>query len=81
MIAGLGGWNVVDIKLTNTEVVFHKSIATVLGRMDIDGEMNPVGRWGPLKYMSTWVRDGDDWKLVSRSLTPCLDMLIKMGRC
>ena len=81
VIAGLGGWNVVDIKLTNTEVVFYKSVATVLGRMDIDGEMKPVGRWGPLKYMSTWVRDGDDWKLVSRSLTPCLEMLIKMGRC
>ena len=81
VLASLGGWNVVDIKLTNTEVVFYKSVATVLGRMDIDGEMKPVGRWGPLKYMSTWVRDGDDWKLVSRSLTPCLDMLIKMGRC
>jgi hypothetical protein len=81
VIAGLSGWNATDVQLTGTEVVFYGDIALVMGRMDIDGEMRPVGRWGPLKYMSTWVRVGAEWHLLSRSLTPCIDILLEMGRC
>lgn len=81
VINGLPAWDATDVQLSGTEVIFHGPVATVMGRMDIDGEMRPVGRWGPLKYMSTWIRDGGEWRLVSRSLTPCLDLLIKMGRC
>ncbi len=80
-IAGLAAWNVTRVELSGTQVVFHGPVAIVMGRMDIDGEMKPVGRWGPLKYMSTWVREGEDWKILSRSLTPCLDKLVELGRC
>ncbi len=81
VVAGMSAWNAVDVQLTNTIVVFHGAVATVMGRMDIDGEMKPVGRWGPLKYMSTWIREEGEWRLLSRSLTPCLEILIKMDRC
>ncbi len=81
VIAGLSSWEATDVKLTGTEVVFYGDIALVMGRMDIDGIMRPVGRWGPLKYMSTWVRKGKEWKLLSRSLTPCKEILLEMGRC
>lgn len=80
-IAGLAAWDATSVELTGTEVVFHGPVALVMGRMDIDGTMRPVGRWGPLKYMSTWVREDGTWRLVSRSLTPCLDRLVEMGRC
>lgn len=80
-ISGVSAWNANSVKLTGTDVVFHGSVALVFGRMDIDGEMRPVGKWGPLKYMSTWIREGDEWRLVSRSMTPCLDKLVEMGRC
>jgi hypothetical protein len=81
VIAGLSAWNVSDVQLTGTEIVFYENIALVMGRMDIDGTMQPVGRWGPLKYMSTWVQEGTEWRLLSRSLTPCKEILLKMGRC
>lgn len=81
VIAGLSGWNATDVELMGTEIVFYGDIALVMGRMDIDGEMRPVGRWGPLKYMSTWVKEGQEWRLLSRSLTPCKEILIQMGRC
>lgn len=81
VIAGLSGWDAVDVTLSKTEFTFYQNIAIVSGRMDIDGTMHPVGRWGPLKYMSTWIKDEGRWRLVSRSLTPCLDKLIEMGRC
>ncbi len=80
-IAGLAAWDATAVELTDTEVVFHGPVALVMGRLDIDGEMRPVGRWGPLKYMSTWVHESGGWKLVSRSLTPCLARLVEMGRC
>ena len=80
-IAGLTAWDVKSVELTGTDVVFHGPVATVMGRLDIDGVMRPVGRWGPLKYMSTWIRDGGEWRLLSRSLTPCLTPLVEMGRC
>lgn len=80
-IAGLSAWDAVDVALTGTEVTFFQNIAIVSGRMDIDGTMQPVGRWGPLKYMSTWVKDDGRWRLLSRSLTPCLQKLIELGRC
>ncbi len=79
--AGVAAWDVVDVELSGTEIVFHGDIAIMMGRMDIDGIMNPVGRWGPLKYMSTWVKEDGDWRLLSRSLTPCLEKLIELGRC
>lgn len=81
VIAGLSGWNAIDVTLSKTEVVFFQDTAIVSGRMDIDGTMHPVGRWGPLKYMSTWVKVNGRWLLLSRSLTPCLDKLLEMGRC
>lgn len=80
-IAGISAWNATSVTLTGTDVIFYGSVAVVMGRMDIDGEMKPVGRWGPLKYMSTWVREGNEWKVLSRSLTPCLDKLLELGRC
>lgn len=80
-IAGLAAWDATDVTLSNTEVLFYGDVAIVLGRMDIDGIMRPVGRWGPLKYMSTWVKEDGEWRLLSRSLTPCLDKLIELGRC
>jgi hypothetical protein len=80
-IAGLAAWDATDVTLSDTDVLFHGDVAIVMGRMDIDGIMRPVGRWGPLKYMSTWVKEDGEWRLLSRSLTPCLDKLIELGRC
>lgn len=81
VIAGLSAWDATDVTLTGTEVLFHGDVAIVMGRMDIDGVMRPVGRWGPLKYMSTWVREDGNWRLLSRALTPCIEKLIELNRC
>ncbi len=80
-IAGVTAWDASDVQLSGTDIVFHGDVAIMTGRMDIDGTMQPVGRWGPLKYMSTWIKQDGEWRLASRSLTPCLDKLIEIGRC
>lgn len=63
------------------DYTFSANTAVVSGRLDIDGTMHPVGKWRPLKFMSTWVKADGRWRLLSRSLTPCLDRLIEMGGC
>lgn len=82
-VAGsLGSWeNIKGIQLSGEEVVRHGPVAILTGRLDIDGEVRPVGRWGPLKLMSVFVREDGQWRLLSRALTPCHDLLIKRGRC
>ena len=82
VVAGLAGWDVASITLTEQDAVRSGEIVTLVARLDIDGTMQPVGRWGPLKVMSTW-RETEEgrWELLSRSLTPCLDRLVEIGRC
>ncbi|MCH9014716.1 MAG: hypothetical protein IH877_03380 [Gemmatimonadetes bacterium] len=43
--------------------------------------MYPVGRLAPLKFMRVFVRSDGEWRLLSLSLTPCVDMLVRIGRC
>lgn len=81
VIRGLSAWDATDVVLSDTEIVFHDEVAIVMGRMDVEGVMRPVGEWGPLKYMSTWVKSEGEWRILSRSLTPCLEILIQMDRC
>ncbi|GGX65869.1 hypothetical protein GCM10011309_15180 [Litorimonas cladophorae] len=80
-IQGLRAWDVVDIKIMNPQVVRHGNIATVINRLDIDGTMQPIGRWGPLKSMRTFSWEEGEWQLVSHSLTPCLPKAVELGRC
>ena len=80
-IRGLTGWNVKSVEISNEDVAFHDSIAIVTNRLDIDGTMKPIGRWGPLKSMRTFVKEGTRWRLVAQSLTPCLPKAVEVGRC
>ena len=78
---GVAAWDVVSIELTGEEIIREGPVAVVMGRLDIDGTMAPVGRFGPLKYMGVFIRSEGEWRFLSRSLTPCLDMLVQLGRC
>lgn len=79
--AGVTAWDAAGITVSGEEVVRHGDLAIVTGRLDIDGVMKPVGQWGPLKHMSVYQQADGEWRLVSRSLTPCVEMLIKLDRC
>ena len=78
---GVVAWDVVSIELTGEEIIREGPVAVVMGRIDIDGTMAPVGRFGPLKYMGVFIRFEGEWRFLSRSLTPCLAMLVQLGRC
>ena len=81
VLAGANSWDARDVTFTPQRVVRRGPVTLVFARIDIDGEMRPVGRLGPLKAMSVWIRESGQWRLLARSLTPCIDMLIQLGRC
>ena len=81
VLHGLSAWDVADISLSGREVVFNGNTAMVLARLDIEGTMTPIGRWGPLKMISTYLHADEGWRLFSRALTECHPKLVESGRC
>lgn len=80
-IHGVTGWEVESIDIRDEQVIFHENTAVLVGRIQIDGVMNPVGTLPPLKFMAVFVDSSDGWKLLARSLTPCFPMAIEHGYC
>lgn len=79
--AGVVAWDAQAVTLSGEEVVYHGDTAILMGRLDIDGTMAPIGRWGPLKYMAVFQRTEDGWVQLSRAVTPCLPKAVEMGFC
>ncbi len=79
--AGAQSFDAVGITISGERVAMHADTAVVVGRLDIDGVMAPVGKLGPMKFMAVFVRDKGHWSLLSRSLTPCMEIAVKHGFC
>lgn len=43
--------------------------------------MQPVSALPPMKFPAALVRSEGRWRLLSRSLTPCLEIAIERGVC
>lgn len=69
------------IEINDERVVRHGESAVVIGKLVIDGEMQPVGRLPPMKFTTVFVRAGERWRLLARSLTPCFEIAIQHGFC
>lgn len=79
--AGARNFNATAISLSGEQVRIVGGTAVVIGRLEIDGGVSPVGRPGPLRFMTVFVQHGSEWKLLARSLTPCAALAIERGRC
>ncbi len=79
--AGAKSFDADRISISGERVAMHGDTAVVVGRLDIDGVMAPVGTLGPMKFMAVFVRDQGEWSLLSRSLTPCMEMAVQHGFC
>lgn len=79
--AGVNAWDAAGIEVSEEEVVFEGGTAVLVGRLEIDGVMNPVGKLPPMKFMAVFVEKPGGWRLLSRSLTPCFPIAIEKGFC
>ena len=81
VVAGVSGWDAAGIELSEEQVIFEGDTAVLVGRIQIDGVMPPVGRLPPMKFMAVFIEKPDGWRLLSRSLTPCFPIAIERGYC
>lgn len=80
-IEGVNSWDAESIEVRDERVIFHGNTAVVVGRLQINGVLGPVGTLPPVKFLAVFVETADGWKLLARSLTPCLEMAIEHGFC
>ena len=81
-VAGAGSFSAdATIHVTDEQFVRHGETAVVVGKLVIDGEMQPVGTLPPMKFMAVFVRSEGRWRLLSRALTPCFEIAIERGVC
>lgn len=79
--AGAASIVATGMRISGEQVMVVDDTGVVIGRLDIDGEMQPVGKLPPMKFMAVFVRQDGEWKLLSRTLTPCLKVAIEHGVC
>lgn len=69
------------LTLVTDSIAIHDNTAVLVGRLTLDREVRSVGRPGPLRFMTVFVRTDDGWRLLARSLTACSERAVEAGRC
>jgi ketosteroid isomerase-like protein len=80
-LAGVGAFAVREVLIEDEVVTQRGNTAVVVARLTLDGEVFPAGRLGTMRTMSVFVRENNEWRLLARSLTPCLPVAVQAGRC
>lgn len=80
-IGGVKSWDAESIDVRDERVILHDETAVLVGRIQIEGKMRPLGSLPPMRFMAVFVETGEGWRLMARSLTPCIDMAIEHGYC
>ncbi|MGN3973148.1 nuclear transport factor 2 family protein [Tsuneonella sp. SYSU-LHT278] len=80
VIKGLGTV-VGNLDNVETEAMIVGDTALVMGKMQGDAAMEPFGKLPPMKYIATFVRTGEGWRMLSRAITPCASVAIEKGVC
>lgn len=81
VIRGVNSLDAKAVNLSDEEIIFYGNTAILTGKMHIDGSMQPLGKLGPAKYMTVFIKVNGEWRMVSRSITPCAQIAIDNGFC
>lgn len=80
VIKGLGTV-VGDLELSEEEVTVAGDTAMMTGKLQGNAVMEPFGKLPPMKFIATFVRTEEGWRMLSRAITPCAQVAIDMGVC
>lgn len=70
-----------DLTSSNEEVLIVGDTAILTGKLEGNAVMEPFGKLPTMKYIATFVRTEQGWRLLSRALTPCARVAIERGVC
>lgn len=80
-VAGADALDVAGMEISSEQVIIEGDAAVIVGKLDIDGAMRPMGELPPMKFMATFVKTGGEWRALSRSMTPCAPVAVERGVC
>jgi len=80
-VSGADSLDVAGMEISNEQVIFQDDAAVIVGKLDIDGTMQPMGKLPPMKFMATFVKTDGEWRALSRSMTPCAPVAVERGVC
>jgi hypothetical protein len=62
-------------------VADHGTTAVVIARVRMMRQDRPTVGTGRSRMMSVFAHDGQAWRLLARSVTPCIERAVSSGRC
>jgi ketosteroid isomerase-like protein len=81
-LAGIEAFRKVkSIAVSDERVAVQGDTAVVVGKLVIEGEVPPIGKVPPTRFVAVFARQDGQWRMLARTLTPCLPMVLQAGRC
>jgi hypothetical protein len=73
------------VRVDDVVVAEHGTTAVVVARVQLKRDKPVAGAppWGtgPIRMMNVFVNEQGTWRLLARSITPCIERAVAAGRC
>jgi hypothetical protein len=70
-----------SLSVDDVTVADHGTTAVVVARVRMTRQGRPTVGTGRFRMMSVFVHDGQQWRWLARSVTPCTERAVSSGRC
>ena len=70
-----------SLVIDDVMIADHGTAAVVIARVSATRQGRPIMGTGRSRMLSVFVYDNQTWRLLARSVTPCLDRAVSSGRC
>lgn len=81
VIKGLPNVAAESVQIDDVVVADHGTTAVVVARVRAARTAGVIAGSGRSRMMSVFVNDQGRWRLLARSITPCIERAIEAGRC
>jgi hypothetical protein len=70
-----------SLSLDDVTVADYGTTAVVVARVRMTRQGRPTVGTGRFRMMSVFVHDGQEWRWLAHSVTPCIERAVSSGRC
>ena len=81
VISGLPNVGAESVHIDDVVVADHGATAVVVARVMVKRTAGRGAGSGRSRMMNVFVKDQGQWRLLARSITPCIERAIEAGRC
>jgi hypothetical protein len=81
VLAGIRNVAMDSVRIDDITIADHSGAAVIVARVTRLGHALDAGVGARSRIMNVFVHDGAQWRLLARSITPCLERAVAAGRC